>query len=93
MPHDDPLSDALRPLGIEVERREAGPIEQIVASGVGGIVGNLIGSGLGLGLVGRGALGILGSIAGHLAVTHRVVPPPTVAPDGPESPMRYSDRR
>ena len=90
---DDPVADALRPLGIEVERREAGPIEQIVASGVGGIAGNLLGSVAGLGIIGRGLAAIGGSILGHLVVTHRVVPAPTPAPDGPESPMKYSDRR
>jgi outer membrane lipoprotein SlyB len=81
LPNDDPLADALRPLGVEVERREAGPIESIVASGLGGIAGNLLASGLGLGIIGRGLASIAGSIAGHLIVTHRLVPPPAPAND------------
>jgi hypothetical protein len=90
---DDPLADALRPLGIEVEKREAGPIEQIVASGLGGIAGNLLGSAAGFGIIGRGLAAMAGSILGHLVVTHRVVEAPTPEPDGPGSPVRHSDRR
>jgi hypothetical protein len=90
---DDPVADALRPLGIEVERREAGPIESIIASGVGGMAGNLLGSAAGFGMIGRGVAAIAGSILGHLVVTHRIVPAPAPAPDGPENPGRWSDRR
>lgn len=94
---DDPLTDGLKKVGVHIEPREATVMQQMLASGVGGIIGSAVGAALGLGLIGRGLTSLGGSIAGHLAVTHRVTyDPPRRFVDGeprPEGPAPWSDRR
>jgi hypothetical protein len=100
MSAEDPITDGLKNLGIKVEPREASPIEQILASGVGGIAGTAIGSMAGASWLGRAVLSLGGSLLGHILVTHRFVPdrpatdrPLTEGEDGEEGPSRWSDRR
>jgi hypothetical protein len=82
MTNDDPIGEKLNEMGIPVERRDASPIEQIVAGGLGGMAGQLLGNALGFGVIGRSLFSIGGSIVGHLVVTHRVAERPRPAADG-----------
>ena len=91
---DDPLKDGLKKLGVHVERREATVLQQMLGSGLGGIIGQGIGLAVGASWLGRGLISLAGSIAGHMVVTHRVVYEPKTGGDpAPESPMGWSDRR
>jgi hypothetical protein len=90
----DPVSDAFERAGIHVERREAGPYEQMIASGVGGIVGTALAAAAGSGWIGRALASLGGSIVGHLAITHRVIierpgdDRRRPVADGPDAPSR-----
>lgn len=94
---DDPVDEGLRRLGLHVERREASPLEQMVASGLGGIAGSALAAVVGSGWLGKALLSLGGSVVGHMVVTHRVTYEPMarrdVASDAPEGPTRWSDRR
>lgn len=81
-PIQDPINKGLEQVGIKVEPREATAVEQMVASGVGGIAGSVIGSMAGLGWIGRALASLAGAVAGHLVITHRIVRDPT--PEGRE---------
>lgn len=93
MRNDDPIGEKLNEMGIPIERRDASPIEQIVAGGLGGMAGQLLGNALGCGVIGRSILSICGSIVGHVVITHRVAERPRPAAEGPPSPSGWSDRR
>jgi hypothetical protein len=100
----DPLEEALEKIGVKLERKDVTPVTQMIASGVGGIAGQVAGSAMRLGGIGTAILGLLGAVVGHVAVTYRIQLEKPAAPrtegqdagHGPpatESPMPYSDRR
>lgn len=96
LPSDDPLKDSLREHGIHIEPRPADPLQTMVASGVGGILGSLVANAIGAGWLGRAVMSLGGSVAGYLLATNRVhLGDESGRPiaDGPESPMAWSDRR
>jgi hypothetical protein len=88
MTQDDPIADALKKVGVHVERVEASPMKQMLASGLGGIIGSAIGAGLGMSWLGRALCSLGGSVAGQVAVTHKV----TCDGDGQRQPMGFEDR-
>jgi hypothetical protein len=89
-----PVGDLLHPLGLAVEPREVGPIAQIVASGVGSLIGSVVAAAAGYGMVGRAVASIGGAVLGHVVVTNRIVREPRVERvEGPASPVAVSDRR
>lgn len=90
---DDPIEDGLKRIGLHVERREASQLEQMVASGLGGIAGSAFAAVVGAGWLGKALASLGGSVIGHIAVTHRVTYEPLQRPEAPEGPMRWSDRR
>lgn len=81
----DPISDGLRKVGLEVEPREASAVEQMVASGVGGIAGSALGAMAGLGWIGRSVASLGGAVLGHLVVTHRIKRDERAAPLSPRA--------
>lgn len=95
----DPLEAALEKVGVRLEKREdVNPLTQMIASGMGGIAGQVVGGSiLKLGGVGRAVVSLMGAVAGHVAVTYRIrfEKPKTEEGhvDRPESPMVVSDRR
>ena len=95
----DPLEEALEKIGVRLEKKDVSPVTQMLASGVGGIGGQVAGAALNLGTIGKAVLGLVGAVAGHVAVTYRVrfEKPKSAADeeqiDKPETPMAFSDRR
>ncbi len=94
----DPLEEALEKIGVKLERKDVNPMTQMIASGVGGIAGQVGGSALNLGTIGKALLGLAGAVAGHVAVTYRIRFESPKAKDDeqidkPETPMAFSDRR
>lgn len=88
MTQDDPVTDALKKLGVRVEPVEASPFKQMLASGLGGIIGSAIGAGLGMSWLGRALCSLGGSVAGQVAVTHRV----SCGDEGERKPMGFEAR-
>jgi hypothetical protein len=92
----DPLEEALEKVGVHLEKKDVNPVTQMIASGLGGLAGNIGGSMLKLGFIGKGILGLAGAVIGHVAVTYRIHlerPKDEGEMAAPESPMPYSDRR
>jgi hypothetical protein len=93
----DPVDEALKKIGVRLEKKpDVKPVTQMIASGVGGIGGHLLGGFFGLGTVGKMAVSLLGSVAGHVAVTYDVhlEPRKDAGPQGePVGPAEFSDRR
>jgi outer membrane lipoprotein SlyB len=89
----DPLEAALEKIGVRLEKKDVNPLTQMLASGVGGIAGQVVGGALKLGGVGRAVVSLLGAVAGHVAVTYRIhlEKPGTKATD--EGIAAVSDRR
>lgn len=90
---DDPVEGGLRTLGLHVERREASQLEQMIASGLGGIAGSAVGALLGAGTIGRALASLGGSVLGHILVTHRVTYEPPLRREAPDAHTPWSDRR
>jgi hypothetical protein len=67
----DPLEEALEKVGIHLEKKEVSPITQMLAGGVGGILGSVAGGMLGLGWIGKAFTALGGSIVGHVGVSYR----------------------
>lgn len=68
----DPITDGLNKAGIPVEPREASAVEQMVASGVGGIAGSALAAMAGFGWLGKAVASLGGAVLGHVVVTHRL---------------------
>lgn len=93
---DDPIEDGLRRLGVHVERRDATPLQQMVASGLGGIAGSALAAVVGAGWLGKALASLGGSVLGHVVVTHHVTYEPLQRPAGPSDaggPPRWSEPR
>ena len=92
----DPLEEALEKVGVHLEKKDVNPVTQMIASGLGGLAGNVGGSMLKLGIIGKGVLALAGAVVGHVAVTYRIHLERPKDQDGmangpePESPMPYS---
>jgi outer membrane lipoprotein SlyB len=88
MTQDDPITDTLKKFGVRVERVEASTMKQMLGSGLGGIIGSAIGAGLGMGWLGRALCSLGGSVAGQVAVTHKV----SCGDEGGREPMGFEAR-
>lgn len=90
----DDVREALREQGVHVEPQEASVPRQIIASSLGGIAGQVVANAGRLGPLGVAVSALVGSLAGHFAVTHRVhLTERPRRPRRPESPAAHSDRR
>jgi hypothetical protein len=90
----DPLEDALARVGVRLEKKpDVHPVTQMLASGLGGIVGGELGALAGLGLLGKALSSLAGAVVGHVASSYnvRLVRPADAA--APSEPMAWSDRR
>jgi hypothetical protein len=65
------IKDALRAQGIEIEPREPTPVENLVASGLGSLGGQLVAKVLRFGWLGTGIAGVAGGALGLIAVRYR----------------------
>ena len=96
----DPLEAALEKVGVRLEKKDVSPITQMIAGGVGGIAGSVVGgSVLKLGAIGKAVASLAGAVIGHVVVTYRIhlEKPKAQGEEGqidqPDSPMSVSDRR
>ncbi|MGE0709186.1 MAG: hypothetical protein AB7N76_19720 [Planctomycetota bacterium] len=92
---NDPMDAPERVLEpyVYVEPREASAVHQIVASGLGSVLGRAAANAARLGPLGALVGMIGGACAGHFLVTHRFSLGGPRRRNDPESPARYSDRR
>jgi hypothetical protein len=96
----DPLEEALAKIGVHLEKKDVNPVTQMIAGGVGGIAGSVLGGSVfNLGAIGKAVASLAGAVIGHVAVTYRIhLEKPAPRSDEPiseppESPMSVSDRR
>jgi hypothetical protein len=88
----DPVEDGLKALGVSVEKREdLSPTTQMIAIGLGSILGSYGGALMGFGLIGRALVSLAGAAAAQVAVTYRIGPREDQGDqpeEGPSSPRR-----